>query len=417
MDFSDTPEIARFRAQAREWLAAHAPRFTPSSGANDREIARLLKGWQGAKAAAGYAGFTVPKEYGGRGGSFIEVVFSQEAERYPIAQVNAPYLPTGVGNAIPVMIAHASSEVRAQLLRPTLYAEILWAQLFSEPGAGSDVAGIRTRAVRDGDDWVINGQKVWSSGAHVADWSMLIARSNPDVPKHKGITYFFLDMRTPGIEVRPLRQITGRSEFNEVFFTDVRIPDRYRIGPVDGGWSVIVTTLLNERYGAMTGSAAAFGGSILEPLVRLARGLPGAQGGSLMTDDPLVRAKLADYHVTLAGIRALLARLTTVVARGGQPGSEGAITKYLMTRYLQDMAAFGLDLAGPAAGAVQGALAAQVAAIADSFLGSVGYRQGGGTEDVVKNIIAERTLGLPPDPRNDKDVAFNKMPAAERTGR
>lgn len=415
MDLDDTEEMARFRAEARTWLAAHAPRFTPPAGATDAEIARLLKGWQAAKADAGYVGFSVPKEFGGRGTSFIEeVVLAQEQERYPIAQVNAPYLPTGVGNAVPVMIAHATPSVREELLRATLRADILWAQLFSEPGAGSDVAGIRTSAVREGDTWLINGQKVWSSGAHLADWSMLIARSNPDAPKHKGITYFFLDMRTPGIDVRPLRQITGRSEFNEVFLTDVRIPDRYRIGPIDGGWQVIVTTLLNERYGAMTGAASAFGGTILAQLLDLARRVPSARGGTLMRDDPIVRARIADYHVTLAGIRALLGRLTSAVAKGGQPGSEGAITKYMMTRWLQEMALFGIEMAGPAALAADPALGRDLAVIQDSFFGAVGYRQGGGTEDVIKNIIAERSLGLPGDPRNDKDVPFSRIPSATR---
>jgi acyl-CoA dehydrogenase len=413
MDLNDLPEHAVFRAQARDWLAAHAPRFAPAPDACDADLVKLLKAWQAVKADAGYVGFTVAKQHGGRGASFIEeVIFCAEELRHAIAQVPLPYMTIGVGNAVPVMLTHATPALIDQLLRPTLRGDLLWAQLFSEPAAGSDVAGIRTRAIRDGNDWVINGQKVWSSGAHVADWAMLIARSDPEQPKHKGITFFFLDMKTPGIEIRPLKQITGRSEFNEVFFTDVRIPDHYRIGAINGGWQVIVTTLLNERFGSMTTSASAFGGNVLDPLLQLAQQTPGVHGGSALQDDQHVRARLADYIVTLCGIRYTLARLTTGIAHGAQPGPEGAITKLLATRWLQDMATFGLDVAGPAGAISDSRLSAPLQALQDSFLGSVGYRQGGGTEDINKNIIAERILGLPADPRNDKDLPFSQLAAA-----
>ncbi|MFA5631272.1 MAG: acyl-CoA dehydrogenase family protein [Porticoccaceae bacterium] len=410
MDFNDTPEMAAFRREAREWLAHNASRFTPSSlQPEDSEVLRLMKGWQAAKLDAGFAGFTLPKQYGGRGGSLLEeVVFAQEQAPYPIAHLPAPYISTGVGNAVPVMIAHTDKAIQDELLLPTLRADLIWAQLFSEPGAGSDVAAIRTRAVRDGDDWVINGQKVWSSGAHFADWAMLITRTDPDVPKHKGITYFFLDMKTPGVEVRPLKQLTGRAEFNEVFFTDVRIPDRYRVGKVNDGWRVIITTLMNERYGAMTGNASAFGGDILHALINQARNTPGALGGSMLSDDARVRAQIAGYATALNGLKNLAARLITTVAQGGEPESEGAITKMLMTGALQEMAAFAMDLSGPASGARDG-LGDDLAAMQDSFFGAVGYRQGGGTDDVIRNIIAERTLGLPPDPRNDKDIPFSQQ--------
>lgn len=412
MDFEDNAEMASFRREARGWLAENAPGFTPSSlQPGDEEVLRLMKGWQAAKLDAGFAGFTIPRQYGGRGGSLLEeVVFTQEQDPYPIAHIPAPYISTGVGNAVPVMIAHTDKSIQEELLLPTLRADLIWAQLFSEPGAGSDVAAIRTKAVKDGDDWVINGQKVWSSGAHFADWAMLITRTNPEVPKHKGITYFFINMKTPGVEVRPLKQLTGRAEFNEVFFTDVRIPDRYRVGNVNDGWRVIITTLMNERYGAMTGNASAFGGHILKQLVNQARTTPSGLGGSMLTDDARVRAKIADYATMLSGVKNLAARLITSVAQGREPESEGAITKMLMTSALQEMAAFGMDLSGPVSGARDTAFGDDLALIQDSFFGAVGYRQGGGTDDVIRNIIAERSLGLPGDPRNDKDIPFSQQP-------
>lgn len=409
MDFQDSPQEADFRRRARDWLADNAPRYTPPADASEADVVALMRGWQAAKYDAGFDGYGMPEAFGGKPGTMIEsVIFKHEEARYPIAQGTMPYMTIGVLNAVPVMIHHAGRDLAERLIVPTMRGELVWCQLFSEPGAGNDVAGIRTRAERDGDDWVVNGQKLWSSGAHLADWALLLVRTDPTVPKHKGLTFLLMDMKTPGIEVRPLKQITGRSEFNEVFFNDVRIPDACRAGGAGEGWKVVITALLNERLGALSGSGAAFGGDVLAPLIRLARKAPGDLGGRAI-DDPRVRARIADYHAVLAGLEHFAARMVTTLSRGSMPGPEASMGKVVQTRWLQDMAAFGLDLAGPANDCVPGARD-EVAVLADSFLGAVGYRQGGGTEDINKSIIAERVLGMPADPRVDKDIPFNQLP-------
>jgi hypothetical protein len=260
--------------------------------------------------------------------------------------------------------------------------------------------------VHEGHDWIVNGQKVWTSGAFFADWGLLLARSDPLVPKHKGLTYFLLDMRTPGVEVRPLKQLGGRSEFNEVFLTDVRIPDRLRLGEVNGGWKVAITTLSNERL-ALTGDAAV-GRNLIAPLLGLASRLTAADGRPLIEDSGF-REQLASYYVTVAGIDHLGARISTALSRGQNPGPEAAIGKMTLTRWLQAMGSFGMDLAGIAGGIVEQRCDADLYEIQQGYFLAPGYRMGGGTEEIGKNIIAERVLGLPPDARPDKDVPFNQI--------
>jgi alkylation response protein AidB-like acyl-CoA dehydrogenase len=259
--------------------------------------------------------------------------------------------------------------------------------------------------VRDGDDWIVNGQKVWTSGAYHADWGLLLVRTDPSAPKHRGLSYFLLDMKSLGVEVRPLKQIGGRSEFNEVFLTDVRVPDAMRLGEIGGGWKVAMTTLSNERL-ALTGDAAV-GRNLVAPLLRLAKRISGADGRKL-SEDLAFRERIASYYAAVAGIEHIGNRITTALSRGENPGAEATIGKMTLTRLLQSMAEFGMDLAGAAGGTVDPADDPDLFEIQQGFFLAPGYRMGGGTEEIGKNIIAERILGLPADYRPDKDAPFNQ---------
>lgn len=406
MDFEDTQMEAAFRAEVRAWIRSTGQQFVPSPNATEAEVVRLARSWQAARADAGYAGFGLPKSIGGRPGPMMEeVIFLQEQRQHPMAMVEIMTL--GAGMALPTIIAHGRPE-HLELLGPsTVRGETVWCQLFSEPGAGSDLAGIGTSAVRDADRWIVNGQKVWTSGAYFADWGLLLVRTDRSVPKHKGLTYFLLDMRSPGVEVRPLKQLGGRSEFNEVFLTDVSIPDRMRVGAVGAGWTVAITTLSNERL-ALTGDAAV-SRNLLGPLLRLAARIPSV-GGSRLLDDPAFRERIASYHAAVAGVEHIAARISTALSRGGNPGPEATIGKMTLTRWLQAMGTFGIELAGVAGVIVDPAADPDLFEIQQGFFLAPGYRMGGGTEEIGKNIIAERVLGLPPDIRVDKDVPFNSIP-------
>lgn len=257
MDFNDTPEEAAFRAEARAWLDANAPAHEVPEGIklDDADEVRRGRAWQRALYDGGFAGITLPKVLGGRGGTVIEaVVFAEEEARHRLPK--GPYMGIGLGMAIPVIGKHGDEAQRAQFIDRTLRGELTWCQLFSEPSAGSDLANLRTKAVRDGDDWIVNGQKVWSSWAHESDWGILVVRTDATVPKHKGLTFFVVDMKTPGIEVRPIRQISGASDFNETFLTDVRIPDANRIGAIGEGWACCMTVLMGERLGSGSSKSA-----------------------------------------------------------------------------------------------------------------------------------------------------------------
>jgi len=249
MDFTDTPEEAAFRKKVSAWLADNAePRQAGRSyKARYGDDARLplARDWQAKKFDAGFAGITLPRDYGGQGGSRIEeVIYNQEESGFIVPR---GVFEIGLGMCIPTLLTYATQEQKQRYAGPALRGEEIWCQMFSEPAAGSDLAGLRTRAVRDGDDWVINGQKTWISGAHFCDFGVVVTRSDPKAPKHKGLTYFFLDMKSPGIETRRIKQLSGQANFNEVFFTDVRVPDTQRLGEVGNGWRVALTTLMNER--------------------------------------------------------------------------------------------------------------------------------------------------------------------------
>jgi alkylation response protein AidB-like acyl-CoA dehydrogenase len=403
MNFDDSPEEAEFRAQVRSWLSTHAPAFVIPPELNASQKVRIMKKWFACKDDAGYSGITLPREIGGRGGTPIEaVIFNQEEARYFPGDADTEGFSLGAGMAIPTIRAHAQTGWLEKLTKPTLRADILWCQLFSEPSAGSDLAGIRTRAAREGDDWVVNGQKVWTSGAHNADWGLLIVRTDSSRPKHKGLTYFLVDMKSPGVEVRPLKQISGRAEFNEVFFSDVRIPDDQRLGEINGGWTVAMTTLSNERL--TLGGDSAVGRNLIAPLVRLASRLSGPDGRAL-TEDGAFRQKLASYQAVVSGMEHTSSRIITALSRGQNPGAQATIGKMILTRWLQEMSAFGMDIAGEAGAVIDAAIDQDLAEIQDCFFLAVGYRMGGGTEEIGKNIIAERVLGLPRELQPPKKVS------------
>ncbi|MDP3906013.1 acyl-CoA dehydrogenase family protein [Novosphingobium sp.] len=402
MDFNDTPQEAAFRAEVRAWLAATAPAHVVQQGVtlDDAEEVRLGRAWQRAVYDGGYAGITFPKALGGRGGTVIEaVVFAEEESRYTLPK--GPYIGIGLGMAINVIARHGNDAQKAQFIEATLKGDLTWCQLFSEPSAGSDLANLRTKAVRDGDDWVVNGQKVWSSWAHRSDWGILVVRTDPTVPKHKGLTFFVVDMKSPGVEIHPIRQISGASDFNETFMTDVRIPDANRVGAVGEGWACCMTVLMGERLGS--GSHK----STVTPLLDYAARTPGADGGTAL-DSSSVRLALAQALAEEQGSKYFEARLRTMVSRGENPGALAGMVKLAYASRLQRTSGLALELRGLDAIAPD-ADDAQTREIQHDYIWSTVMRIAGGADEVLKNQIAERVLGMPGDIRMDKDVPFEQL--------
>jgi len=314
--------------------------------------------------------------------------------------------PIGHGMGAPTIVTHGSEDQKRRYLRPLFTGEEVWCQLFSEPGAGSDVAGLGTRAVRDGDEWVVNGQKVWTTLAHLARWGMLLARTDPEQPKHTGMSYFVIDMQAPGVEVRPLRQITGEAEFNEVYFTDARVPDVERMGNVGDGWRVAITTLMNERV-SIGGAIAPRGSGLIKQAVdAYDRGDHDAA-----TRDQLMQFWIRAEVLRLTNIRASAAR------KAGNPGPEGSIAKLCMAELNKELTSFIVDLLGPE-GMLLGdtyefirpEVAMGHASFQKQFLRARANSIEGGTSEVMRNILGERTLGLPGDVRVDKDLAWSAIP-------
>ena len=313
----------------------------------------------------------------------------------------------GLGMAAPTLATHGTPEQHRDFLRP-LYGGEIWCQLFSEPGSGSDLAGLATRAVRDGDEWVVNGQKVWTTLAHVARWGLLVARTDPDVPKHRGLTYFICDMRAPGVEVRPLRQLTGEAEFNEVYLTDVRLPDRLRLGDVGDGWRVAMTTLTHERVAVGSGSPPRGGGSIANA-VRLYA----AHGGhEVVRRDDLMRLWVEAEVLRLNQMRA------SEMRKRGTPGPEGSVSKVAWAELNQKISNYCVNLLGPRGGLLESGYEMRRPDHVSLTTGDPRYlflrtranSIEGGTSEVLRNIVAERVLGLPGDPRVDKDLPWRDVP-------
>jgi alkylation response protein AidB-like acyl-CoA dehydrogenase len=401
MDFSDSPEEAAYRAKARAWLEANAPAEGFSFGRESAGDLARARAWQAKKAAAGYAAITWPKEWGGPGGTPMQsVIFAQEEGKYGPP---APFFIVGLGMCVPTVMAFADDETKKRFVGPALRGEEIWCQLFSEPSGGSDVAAARTRAVRDGDDWVVNGQKIWTSGAQNSDYGILLVRTDVDVPKHKGMTMFWIDMKSPGVEVRPIHQMSGESGFNEVFFTDVRIPDSQRLGPVGDGWKVSLVTLMNERL-----SIGGIRGLGYSEFLGLAREVT-IDGESALANNAF-REKIAEWYVQIEGMNHTRMRAMTALSRGQTPGPENSIGKVIAASRSQEMAREAVEMLDQFGIISDPAIAPLRAAFQAQVLASPGGRIAGGTDEILRNVIAERVLGLPGDIRVDKDVAFKDMP-------
>jgi alkylation response protein AidB-like acyl-CoA dehydrogenase len=411
MDFEDTPQESLFRAEVRKFLSANAEPRKPGTAEGYRSsqsapgALERAKAWQAKKSAAGFAGITWPKEWGGRGGTPIEqVIYNQEEAQYAVPR---GFFEIGLGMCIPTLATWGTPAQRERFAPPALRGEEIWCQLFSEPAAGSDLAGLRTRAEKQGDEWIVNGQKIWTSGAHYSDFGILVTRSDPAVPKHKGLTFFFLSMKSPGIEIRPIKQISGHSHFNEVFFSDVRIPDSQRLGPVGAGWQVSLTTLMNERLAV--GDAP---GPDFREIFDLVRRLELEDGPAIK--NAAVRERLAQWYVRTQGLKYTKFRTMTRLSRGETPGPEASIGKLVSASKLQEIATFGMDLMGIAGIMADEAVMPANALFQQALLYSPALRIAGGSDEILRNIIAERVLGLPADVRVDKDVPFKELPTGKR---
>jgi alkylation response protein AidB-like acyl-CoA dehydrogenase len=383
VDLRDTPEEAAFREKLRAWLEENLPEeLRGHRGGAARFEGSAMRGWSRALYDAGYAGLTWPKEYGGADAPYtFQAIFLEETA---LAEAPPHVGVIGLGMAGPTIMTHGTEEQKTRHLAPILSAEDIWCQGFSEPGAGSDLAGVRTSARLENGRFVVDGQKVWSSFAHIADWCLLLARSEPDSTRHAGLTYLIADMHAPGVEVRPLRQITGESEFNEIFFTAVEIPAENVLGEVGGGWQVAMTTLLHER-----GTLGFALQAQLEVQVRKLVALARDRGA-----DPLLRDRIAREWIEMEALRYTNYRALSQLVKTGVPGPEGSIAKLVWSEANQRVTKLALELLGPDA------------ALGDDNAPYGGYWQHqqlrsrgntieAGTSEILRSIVAERVLGLP----------------------
>jgi alkylation response protein AidB-like acyl-CoA dehydrogenase len=389
MDLKPTPQEQAFRDELRQWLAANQPPpwsgATQEAGGKDAHTEYLLA-WQRKLYDGGWGGIAWPKEFGGRGASFIEQAIFQEE----LAAADAPEVIGVIGIALvgPTIIAAGTAEQKSKYLSKILSGEEIWCQGFSEPNAGSDLASLGTRAVRDGDDFVVNGQKIWTSFAHLAHRCLLLTRTDTAAAKHKGITCLLVDMHSPGIEVRPLRMMSGDAAFNEVFFTDVRVPATEVLGEVNGGWPVAITALANERANLGAGLYAMFKRSLDALIERAKAPRVGRQPAAA---DPRVRQKLAQLYLELEILRLNGNRALTKLMKTGMPGPEGSVQKLFWSEFNQRMTQAAFEILGPAAQLDEfdgGTWSYQ-------YLRSRGNTIEAGTSEVQRNIIAQRVLGLP----------------------
>ena len=404
MDLNDTPEQAEYRTQIRAWLDEHqaqAPAILGEGALTDPdEILAARRAWQAQLAEGGLAGATWPKEYGGQGVGPIEgVIISQEMRR---ARVPGILDIIGVGMLGPTIIAHGDDEQKTRYLGPMLHGDEVWCQLFSEPAAGSDLAAVQTRAKQNDDGtWTLNGQKVWTTNAQFAAYGLLLARTNVDVPKHKGMTMFIVPMDGDGVTIRGLRQISGESEFNEVFFDDVTIPADSVVGGVDNGWGVGLTTLMFERLTIGLGSEGfGYNGD------RFSRAIA-ADAAAVKDSD--VRHQLGEIAAELEAIRWTGYRLISDLQGGQIPGPEFGLAKVTTVNNAVKAGDLIADVLGPETLAEDDEWAYMI-----SFL--PGLKSAGGTEEILRNTIGERVLGLPPEPRLDKGIPFSELRAKEKEG-
>ncbi|MGW6710605.1 acyl-CoA dehydrogenase family protein [Streptomyces sp. NPDC054956] len=390
------PTAEQLVARVRELLAAHPPATT---GREDFLRARFDAGLAWVHYPEGLGGLGAPRT--------LQALVDGELEAAGAPDNDPRRIGIGLGMAAPTILAYGTEEQKRRFLRPLWTGAEVWCQLFSEPGAGSDLAALGTRAVRDGDDWVVDGQKVWTSSAHTARWAILIARTDPALPKHQGITYFLCDMHAPGVEVRPLRQITGEAEFNEVFLTGVRIPDAHRLGEVGQGWAVARTTLMNERV-SIGGMRIPREGGMIAPVAAAWR------------ERPQLRTHALHQRMLELWVEAEVARLTGERLRqqlvAGQPGPEGSGMKLTFARLNQEISGLEVELLGEE-GLLYEDWTLRRPEIVDFTGRDAGYRYlrakgnsiEGGTSEILLNIVAERVLGLPAEPRDDKDIAWKDL--------
>ena len=406
MDFNDTPQEAEFRAKCRAWLEANAELKTKKTNSaknmnlGNKSLLEAAAEWQKKKYDAGWAMIHWPKEFGGIGATPIErIIWAQEESKFNVPK---GIYEIGLGMAGPVMMEYATDEQKERYLPPMAEGKEIWCQLFSEPSAGSDVAGLRSKAVQDGENWIVNGQKVWTSGAHFSDFGILVVRHDPGLEKHKGLTFFFVDMKSPGIEVKPIKQLTGGSSFNEVYFNDVVIPDSQRLGEIGDGWKVAITTLMNERLAV--GDAD---GVDANEAFELAK--KHDKDGEQLIDNNAVRESIADWYCEASGLKNTKLRTMSALSRGDTPGPEASITKIVSANKLQAIGNFGMDssdMSGMLMDEESDFIKFQMA-----WMGAAGLRIAGGTDEILKNIIAERVLGLPQEARADKGLAFKDIPS------
>jgi alkylation response protein AidB-like acyl-CoA dehydrogenase len=398
-------EIDTYREQARTWLASTAPEFGRAArrGLGEAEDLALGRRYQRAKFDAGYAGINWPREFGGQGLSHVEKV-AFEAEEISFGMPNV-YFGISLGMPVPILMRYGGDKDFArERTIAALKGEEIWCQLFSEPAAGSDLAGLRLRAEPDGNGWKLNGQKLWTSWAQYCDYGVIVARTDPNVPKHQGLTYFWVDMRAPGVEVRPIKLAGGDSHVNEVFFDDVRIDDGNRMSPVGGGFGVAMATLMIERYVAT--DSAGFGPP-LDLFVSLARKT--RIGGRPALEDGRVRSAIARNFAMRGALDAITARAMLMLQAGMEPGPEGSLNKLVSVRSRQKLSELAIDLRG-AAGMRRDPHASSRSDWGQSWIDAPTGRIAGGADEMLLNTIAERILELPQDHRPDKGVPFNQIP-------
>ena len=393
MDLAYSPEQEAFRARVQKFLQENLPAGWGQAGFRPQgmTMTEFLKDWQRRLYDSGFLGMAWPKEYGGQGASQIEMaIYNEEVAR---VRAPGPLNVLGISMAGPTIITYGTDEQKKRYLSKILDCDEIWCQGFSEPNSGSDVAAAKTRAELKGDEFVVNGQKVWTTLAHIADWCMLLVRTDPDAPKHRGLSYLLVDMHSPGVTVKPLRQMTGESEFNEVFFDDVHVPRENLLGGLNEGWRVATTTLMNERGTAALASVMRYR-IVFNEIADLARST--IRDGAPATDDPLIRQQLAQFYVDLEMMRFTAYRTFSKILKGGNPGPEGSISKLAWSELNQRMQEFVMALEGPASQLVKGSpYAVQSGRWQYHFLRSRANTIEAGTSEIQRNIIAERVLGLP----------------------
>jgi alkylation response protein AidB-like acyl-CoA dehydrogenase len=394
MDLSYSSQEEAFRRRVRDFLEANLPPGWGSSGyamPKGDAWTEFLRDWQRRLYDNGFLGLEWPKEYGGADASLVQsAIFGEEQARAGAPQ---PLNVVGLFLTGPTLLAHGTKQQKSRHLRKILSCEEIWCQGFSEPGSGSDLASLRTRAELDGDHFVVNGQKVWTSLAHIADWCMLLVRTDPAAPKHRGLSYLLVDMKTPGIRVKPLRQITGDAEFNEVFFEDVRVPRDNLLGGLNNGWQVAMTTLMNERSAPAISVGTQYYVLFTE-IVELCRRRQ--LHGAPAVRDPLVRQQLAQLYLELQGMRHTSYRAFSTLLKGAAPGPEGSILKLMWSEINRRMQDFVMALQGPASQLMEGsAHAIDNGRWQFEFLYSRANTIQGGTSEIQRNTLAERVLGLP----------------------